>query len=96
MPAFSPENSWSAPRLLCIRRGEGGFGLSIKGSRPAKISTVDQSSPAEVSTLAQIITFLLSRNNNIIYTVLYKLEVEYRDSERRRDDVCMCGRRMHG
>jgi hypothetical protein len=47
LPAFSAENSWSAPRVLCIRRGGEGFGLSIKGSRPTVISAVDVGSPAE-------------------------------------------------
>ena len=48
LPAFSAENSWSAPRLLCIRRGEAGFGLSVRGSRPTKISALDEGGPAEV------------------------------------------------
>lgn len=48
LPAFSAENSWSHPRILHIRRGPGGFGLSIKGSRPTKISAVDEGSPAQV------------------------------------------------
>jgi hypothetical protein len=47
LPAFSPESTWSAPRVLTIHRGEAGLGLSLKGSRPTSVSSVDHGSPAQ-------------------------------------------------
>ena len=48
---FSAKRQWTQPRTVKLRRRGGGFGLSVKGSAPVVIASVEEDgSPAEVST----------------------------------------------
>lgn len=45
---FSAKRHWSAPRHVTLHRRGDGFGLSVKGSAPVAIASIDDGSPAEV------------------------------------------------
>lgn len=51
LPHFSAENTWSSPRrvILVMGEGQGSYGFSLRGHRPARISGVDEDTPAMVS-----------------------------------------------
>ncbi len=45
---FSAEHSWSPPRVVTLKKGDGGFGFSVRGSRPVVVTGVDKGGQAEV------------------------------------------------
>lgn len=51
LPAFSGDHSWSKPRSIVLSKQKGGFGFTIKGSMPVKISGVDSGKSADVSAM---------------------------------------------
>ena len=52
---FTAENSWAPPRTVTLSREEGGFGFSIRGSKPITISGVDKGGQAEVSYVCALL-----------------------------------------
>lgn len=60
MPSFSGETSWSPPRCVLLMRTKGSFGISVRGSLPVKITSVDPKSSAEVTLLYRCFTVLLN------------------------------------
>jgi hypothetical protein len=50
---FSAKRHWSAPRHVTLHRRGDGFGLSVKGSAPVAIASVDDGSPAELGGVRQ-------------------------------------------
>ena len=49
LPTFSALNNWEAPCCVKIKRGPSGYGFSVRGSKPVRISGVDKGSGAEVA-----------------------------------------------
>ncbi|XP_021968422.1 rhophilin-2-B [Folsomia candida] len=50
---FSAKRHWSAPRHVTLHRRGDGFGLSVKGSAPVAIASIDDGSPAELGGVRQ-------------------------------------------
>jgi hypothetical protein len=50
---FSAKRHWSAPRHVTLHRRGDGFGLSVKGSAPVAVASVDEGSPAELAGVRQ-------------------------------------------
>lgn len=48
LPTFSAANNWEAPRCVRLKKGSIGYGLSVRGSKPVRISAVEKGTEAEV------------------------------------------------
>ena len=62
---FSAKRHWSAPRHVTLHRRGEGFGLSVKGSAPVSIASIDEGSPAEVNYIQLWLQF--SFLSHVIY-----------------------------
>ena len=54
MPTFSAANNWEAPRCVRVNKGDTGYGFSVRGSKPVRISGVDKGGEAEVNPILHI------------------------------------------
>src|SRR6185503_1731572 len=56
---FSAKRQWTQPRHVTLHRRGGGFGLSVKGSAPVVIASVEEDgSPAEVRKWELVISMM--------------------------------------